>query len=204
MISKMKLKGNLKANNKLNYPCEVKLEIDVINDWSKQIDLTRYIDGVRITGILSFESPPLDGIRNKFVTPGKVEIILQDGDDTTKMSIYLIENFLTENVIPQKLKKYYWYFYAVDKPVWDKLEIFPKRYRGKNMSRIYTCTNFRGYWPTQVSAVVVADSMEEAREILADKMRSEGITVEDKNYFEFQEVDILCKSAIILNDGKYN
>lgn len=203
MIRRLRLDGTLKANNK-HYSCSVRMTIDTVveDEWSdEKIDLSGYIDGTKITGELSFESPHLDGINHLIIKPGKAELTLRDGDDTTKTIIYLIENTKTEQVIPLRLRRYYWLFYAVDKPFWDKLEIFPKKYRGINMNKIYTCTNFRGFQSTQVSSIIIAESKQEAKNLLIDSLNKAKIFIEDENYFEFEEIDIFTKGAIILNDG---
>ena len=69
------------------------------------------------------------------------------------------------------------------------------------MNRIFTCTNFRGYWNSAVASVIVAATVQEARKILIEKCKELKIPLEDENFYEFQEINLECKSATILADG---
>lgn len=67
---------------------------------------------------------------------------------------------------------------------------------------IWTNTNFEGHWPVGVAAVIIADSAEEATELLNLELISEGLkpTAEEK-YME--PLDLRRKHAKVLNNGDY-
>jgi len=74
---------------------------------------------------------------------------------------------------------------------------------------IYTCTSANGMWPVGFAAVIVADSQELARQLLARKIRKyPGLNeanpdIENLPLDEVVEVSMDSAIAIILVDGDY-
>lgn len=210
MIQHFNFDGSLNIGKYKTISCAVQLEVTTIvdDDWAVDdgipIDYTQFVDGVRVIGELSFDTSPID-FREKHPVKKSVvgELTLSDGDDTTKINILLIEQSGAVDIIPRQIKRYFWQFFAIGKPVWDRLKIFPENYRGKNMNRIYSCTDFRGYWPVGVASVIVAMDKKEAKQLLMRQLRDAGIPKEGDGNYTLTEIDIQNKGVVILNDGKY-
>jgi hypothetical protein len=208
MIQHMKLNGSVKFGQYKAISCTVQLKIDIHeeDEWAEpdpHYNPSDYIDGVRVTGELFFDSSPLNDPREKHpIKPNAVgELTVRDGDESSKLNIVVIERTGDSDVVPRKIKRYFWLFFVVGKPIRDALGIFPRDYRGVNMNRVYACTNFRGYWSTAVSSVVVASDRREAAQILKNKLQEAGIHFDEGVDLTFTEINIMNKGAVILNDG---
>lgn len=70
--------------------------------------------------------------------------------------------------------------------------------------KVFTCTNFVGRFPVGVSAIVVAENIEEAGHVLSARLKSAGL---NQGYgapaLRLDEVDLSRPGASILNDGDY-
>ena len=67
---------------------------------------------------------------------------------------------------------------------------------------VFTCTDFTGVWPVGTAAVVVADSVDNAREILSARLVSVGLPpLKDED--ELKVVDTGIANSVILCDGDY-
>jgi len=209
MLSYLLLDGELKIGQYKTIYCTVQLKIAVIedDDWAKEqvaIDYSQFIDGVRVTGELSFDTSPIEWRDKHPVKKSTIgELLLSDGDETTKINILLLDKSGEVDILHKQIKRYFWQFFAIGKPAWDKIKIFPDNYRGKTMNRIYSCTDFRGYWPVGVSSVIVASDKKEAKKMLDFSLREAGIPLEGDGDYTLNEIDIQKKSVVILNDGKY-
>lgn len=208
MLQHLTLNGDLKIGQYKTIFCKVQLEIAVVedDDWADDIpiDYSQFVDGVRVIGELSFDTSPIEW-RDKHPVKKSVtaELMLNDGDNTTKINILLIEQSGAVDILPRQIKRYFWQFFAIGKPAWDKIGIFPANYRGRTMNRVYSCTDFRGYWPVGVSSVIVATDKKEAKRMLNAKLREAGIPMEGDGNYTLTEIDIQAKGVVILNDGKY-
>jgi len=201
------LDGSLKIGQYKSIDCKVQLEILSLfeDDWAItpiQINQIEFIDGVKARGEFSFDTSPLDlvddhPVRKKVVA----ELILTDDIATTKMNILIVENKAVVEILPKKIKRYFWEFYPIGKPIWDGCELFPTTYRGKTMNRVYTCTNFRGYWPVGVASIIIASNKQEAEELLLSQLSALSIKVEHDD-FNITEIDIQSKGVFVLVDGK--
>ena len=212
MIQHLNLSGDLKFGKHKTISCAIQLEVDVHedDDWGKPdptYNPANYVDGVRVTGELSFDAGPIDSLDKHPVRPNALgELILRDvfpGDDSTKLNILVVEKTGCVDIIPKKVKRYFWLFFAVGKPIWDKLDIFPNNYRGVTMNRIFACTNFRGYWPVSVASVIVASDKAEAKQLLHRKLKEAKVNIENEDDWNLSEIDIQSKGAVILNDGAW-
>lgn len=65
--------------------------------------------------------------------------------------------------------------------------------------KIFTSKDFRGHWPVPTAAVILADTMEEAYDMLLTELKSRGL----KTDFSVQSVLRDHKQVIILSDGTY-
>lgn len=67
---------------------------------------------------------------------------------------------------------------------------------------VYTHTGFTGHWPVPTAAVVVANSREEAAQLLSAALQDRGLAQEiDKANFD--QVEVGASAAIVLSDGEY-
>ena len=69
----------------------------------------------------------------------------------------------------------------------------------KQRLKVYYNTDFEGMWPVGTSAVVVAESAEQAELLLTDKLAAIGLAYRGT----MTELDITVPNAIILQDGDY-
>lgn len=160
-----------------------------------------YTDGVRVVGELSFDASPIQYLDKHPVKQGVVaQLTLRHEGDSSRFNILLLERTGITDVVPKKIKRYFWMFFAIGKPMFDGLEIFPKGYKGKNVNRVFTCTNFKGVWPVGVSAVVVARDKRQARQLLNKQLEEKGLPITD---YTLEEVSLEQPAAVILNDGDY-
>lgn len=67
---------------------------------------------------------------------------------------------------------------------------------------VWTNTEFEGFWPVGVAAVVVADDAEEAALLLNDELKRVGLRP-IANAKQFVRMPTHIKGAVILNNGDY-
>lgn len=163
-----------------------------------------YIDGVRVRGELSFDSWPIQGYNHPVQKNVPAVLTLRDGEDTTKVNILLAEKNSEQVVVKDKIKRYFWLFYVVGRPVYDKLELFPKHCRkGNTLNRVFTCTDFRGLWPVGVSSVTIARDSHHAKTLLIEALKKAGINQPEMHDLTMQELDLNQTQAVVLNAGNY-
>jgi len=70
---------------------------------------------------------------------------------------------------------------------------------------VYSCSDFKGFWPVGVSAIVVANDRREAKKLLTEALEKRELKFIDGAGKEptFQEIDITKPSATIIRDGEY-
>lgn len=210
MINHLKLIGEFKFGQHKTISCPVHLKIETYeeDDWAEaefSCNSSDFIDGVRVSGELYFDSFPINPSEKHPIKPYAMgELLIRDGEESSKLNILIIEKTSEVYVVTKKIKRYFWHFFVVGKPFWDGLKIFPSNYRGvKEMNRIYACTNFRGYWPVGVASVIVAVDKKEAKKLLDIKLKESGIVVDDGCEYELTEININNKGAVILNSGEW-
>jgi len=208
MIQHLQLLGDLKIGQYKAIYCDVQLQIDIHedDDWAEpdpNYNPANYVDGVRVLGEFYFDTSPIGWSDKHPVKSNAVgELTVRDGTETSKLTILITDKSGETDIIPKQLKRYFWQFFVIGKPNWDKLKIFPENYRGiNNMNRLYACTNFRGYWPVGVASVIVAADKHEARRLLNQKLQEAGIPVEGE--LDLTEIDLKNKGAVILNNGDW-
>lgn len=67
---------------------------------------------------------------------------------------------------------------------------------------VYYNKKFRGFWDVGTSAIVVADSKEEATELLNKELKGIGLK-ESAEKNQFVKIKTRTKGVIILQDGNY-
>lgn len=182
------------------------MEVTTIEEYERgKYNPNDFIDGLRVTGEFSFDSYPITGRENHPVKKNALgELSLTHEGDTSRFNVIVIERTGVVDIEENKrVKRYFWLFFAVGKPMADGLELFPKGYKGRNVYRIYCCTDFRGYWPVGVASVVVARNEAEGRQLLKQKLKEVGIPLEGDGEFNLKEVNTDNPGVFILNDGSY-
>lgn len=209
MITYHTFDGDLKIGQHKTINCTVQLEVAVRDDdeyaeYDPNDNPDNYVDGVRVTGELSFDTSPLQWQDKHPVRKGVTgQLILRHEGDSTSFNVLLVEKTGEADIEPRKIKRYFWMFFAVGKPNFDKLEIFPKGYTGKKgMNKVFTCTDFRGIWPVGVSSVIVARDRQEARHLLDKALENAGIP-QDSIPYTLAELDLTKPGALLLNTGDY-
>jgi hypothetical protein len=162
-----------------------------------------YTDGVRATGELSFDSWPLGWNDSPVKVNSVGQLTILDGSESTKLNVLFIQKNSEQTIIKDKQKRYFWLFYVLGRPIYDRIEIFPERFRGKLVNKVYTCTDFRGIWPIGVSSVVVAIDKVTAKRMLLDALKRAGIEQPEMNDLTLQELDLSKPGAFVLNTGDY-
>ena len=69
--------------------------------------------------------------------------------------------------------------------------------------RVFYCTDFAGYHPIGVCAIIVADSPAEAARFLKTLLKKHGLEQEKGWKPEMIEISTELKGAIMVNDGEY-
>lgn len=162
-----------------------------------------YIDGVRSQGELSFDAYPLGWNSHPVKKNAVGQLTIRDGNDTTKLNVVFIQQNGEQTVIKDRIKRYFWLFFVIGKPISDGLELFPYWQRGQNVNKLFTCTDFRGIWPVGVSSLVIARDQVQAKKLLVEALQNAGINQPEVNDLTLQEVDLKRSHALVLNKGDY-
>jgi hypothetical protein len=193
----------------------VELEVAVYEDdpYADAVDdPAQYIDGVRISGEFSFDTSPIHYQDKHPVKPNVTgELTLNSEGESSKFTILVLEktNEIDHSTFTdlekRQLRRYYWSFFGIGKPAWDKIGLFPTDYTGKKSTaqpqKVFTCTDFRGFHPLEVSSLIVAPNQKQARESLIAELKRRGLYDSDVE-FTLSEVNIYHPGAIILHDGE--
>lgn len=68
--------------------------------------------------------------------------------------------------------------------------------------RVWTSTEFEGYWPVGTAAVVVAETPEAACELLKRELSARGLD-QQITASQFVEIETTRPVAVVLRDGNY-
>lgn len=66
--------------------------------------------------------------------------------------------------------------------------------------KVFTCDNHDGFYPVGVASVIVAETEEEAAELLKVELRERELGADD---FTLIELDTSASRAVVLQDGNY-
>lgn len=70
--------------------------------------------------------------------------------------------------------------------------------------KVYTCTEFKGYWPVGTCAVVVAENRSHAAHLLTLQIIAQGLPKQmPLSHEDMIEIDTTVQGATILLDGNY-
>lgn len=70
------------------------------------------------------------------------------------------------------------------------------------MMKVWTCNDFEGHWPVGAAAVVVAETEEQAKDLLDFALSVEGLGRQEDGY-TLKTLDINKPEAIVLVNGDY-
>jgi hypothetical protein len=68
---------------------------------------------------------------------------------------------------------------------------------------VYTCKDHDGHFPVGVASIVVADSEDEAREILDAELKANGLKPFARCPYTLVSLSTSSPKAIVLNNGDY-
>ena len=66
--------------------------------------------------------------------------------------------------------------------------------------KVFTCNDFKGYWPVGTAAIIVAETEDEAIGELGQRLLDRGLPGIG---FSLNELDLSSSSVLILCDGNY-
>lgn len=69
--------------------------------------------------------------------------------------------------------------------------------------KVFTCTNFEGFYPVGTSAIIVAVDKKQAREFLLKALPKDLRGKNSSKELVFNEVDLVTTNCVILQDGNY-
>jgi hypothetical protein len=69
------------------------------------------------------------------------------------------------------------------------------------MLNVYTCTDHAGHWPAGVASVVVAETEDMARDLLAAELKTHGL--DETKPFTLRRINTAHPKAFVLLDGDY-
>lgn len=176
---------------------EIFLEVATQND-EEEIDRQAYdFEGVRVSGTFIFEAPTGHNFVKKN-TCGHFLVLDEDHHGLAQFNVVFTEEpKQPEVVIPERVKRHTWNFFAIGKPVCDHLKIWPERVRREKL-KVYIVKDFRGL--SVVNAVVVATDKKDALFQLKSQFREQNSNLHESNDFEFEEVDITTSQAILFDN----
>lgn len=67
--------------------------------------------------------------------------------------------------------------------------------------KVYVCQDHQGHWPVGVASIVVAETEEDARTLLINRLAKHSI--EQTEPFTLLPVDLAYPEAYVLCDGNY-
>ena len=69
--------------------------------------------------------------------------------------------------------------------------------------KLYTCTDHDYHWPVGVASIVLARNVEEARNLLDEKLIEHGLKPCKEKPYTLVKLPQAKPTAMILNDGNY-
>lgn len=202
-------KCHLKIGQHSTIDVDVQLEIatyeeDEYADPDPNDKPENYTDGVRAEGEFSFDAYPLGWTGHPVKKNAVGQLTLREGEDSSRVNVLIVQKNGEQTIIKDRIKRYFWLFYVIGKPVNDGLELFPTWYKGgKDVNKVFICTDFRGLWPVGVSSLVVAKDQVQAKKLLVAALVDAGINQPEINDLTLQEVDLRRSQALVLNKGEY-
>lgn len=151
--------GNLILSGQTLY-VTVEMFVETIDDdpFKEIVSTKEFVNGVKITGEISFEQTVG---KYKFPKDTIANLKILDGDKGSSFNILLTEQTGESDVLPKKLKRYFWSFLPIGDPEYDKLEIFPVQYKKPNkINRIYYLSD------SENKILIVAQNKKEAYDLI--------------------------------------
>lgn len=178
---------------------KVSLEVAVPDDdeWAED-DKEEYVNGMKVCGELQIEIP----FGNTFIKPCMEGVLRVTNDgESSRFPIVFVEMAGVVTVVPDKVKRYFWFFVCLARPFQDELELFPEVMRREPL-KVYTVRNFLGCWPVGVTCVTVAQDRKHARTLLDSALDKAGVLKGRHKDYDLDELDLSVPQAIVLYDGR--
>lgn len=153
--------GNLILPSEKTLYVNVEMFVETIDDdpFKEIINPKEFVNGVKITGEISFEQTV--DCKNKLLPNTTAYLKILDGDKGSSFNILLTEQTGESDILPKKLKRYFWSFLPIGDPEYDKLEIFPVQYKRPNkINRIYYLSGY------EKTILIVAQNKKEAYNLI--------------------------------------
>jgi hypothetical protein len=133
MIQDMKFVGDLKFGPYKSISCNVHFKVETYEnsfwtDFETVQNPNDFLDGVRATGEFYFDTSPITDPKFPVKNNAVGELTVRCGSITSTVNIIVVERTGLVDIIPSKIKRYFWYFLVVGKPKKDDLRIFPRNY----------------------------------------------------------------------------
>lgn len=69
--------------------------------------------------------------------------------------------------------------------------------------KVFTCTDHDGHWPVGISVVVVAPSLDDAKRVLDEALRGDGLKPVAEGEYTLNLVDTTIANAVVHHDRNY-
>jgi hypothetical protein len=176
MLETYRLEGELEIAKYKTIDVKVKLEIE-----SKEKKV------LKASGELFFDHTPIqwnDKHPVKASTTGVLTLI-QEGI-TSRFNILILDKVSEKDILPKQIKRYFWTFFVVGKPYFDRLELFPTNFGQINsMNKTFLCIDL----PSALgnTGIVIASTEEQANSLTVKYVRDYGL--DPQSTYSFVEID---------------
>ena len=186
----------------------VEMAIDIQDDdpYGPPPPQGHYQNGFACVGRLTLEWGTSNQLYFKKLLEGTL-VLMDDGDSTT-LKIVLLDFIDAEPCLPGALpgqpcrtKRITWSFICPQKPLSDRLGLFPEAIK-RQVMKVFVFSRFPGFWnSTQTTAVVTALTRQQAIESLKRQMEQRGLAPLQEGGYSLLELDPTKAITHIVTDG---
>lgn len=170
------LLGGLSIQNKSPIKCAVQIKIELLDLENDEVDEKLFIDGVRLTGELSYldSSPPSIPVKTGMGSNFDVKLSVynsQGKDGSAEFPIIIFDR--SASVEHGRDRIYFWQFTICGKPTHDSLGLLPNDFTFTTRNRAFLCRSYNNQYQTELF-VVVASNRYQAKKLMKQKMNQVG------------------------------
>lgn len=187
---------------------KVSISIDIQDDdpFAPPPPKGHYANGFACKGQLMLEWSTGSQLYFKKMMEARLSIMSEGA--STSLPIILMEMLDSSPGLPGALpgqpcrtRHYTWSFICVQKPQSDGLGLFPEAIQ-RQVMKVFVFTRFPGYYNlTETSAVVTAQTRQQAVQLLNDKMQQRGLAPLQEGGYSLVELDPTKPNALVVADG---